>query len=160
MPRSEKDFQQEFRASVIETLGSPVTFWKYPDLGYSTPYDCHVFKDGLFSAFELKIVKSIDAWNLKDSFRNREFQVDNLMRVNSLGGNAWIVVNHFHGRGHNRAYAMCPEVAKSILYDGASISFSESLEQRLIEELGNKGAGVWDLKKLFKNDRCSTSSQN
>jgi hypothetical protein len=150
MPRHESDFQSEFRASCIKCLGAPLVYHKYPDLGMSTPADCYVFKDGLFSQFELKIVKSVDQWNLRASFRNREFQIDNLMRVNACGGNAWIVVNHFRGRGLNMAYIMRPEVAKGILANGGSISFTEVLACGMLEEIKNQGFGLWDVKKLFK----------
>ena len=126
-----------------------MTFWKYPDLGFSTPYDCHVFKNGMFSAFELKIIKSVDVWNLKNSFRNREFQIDNLMRVKANGGNAWIVVNHFRGRGLNKAYMMAPEFAKGILDNGGTVSIKEAVESRMMDELQNEGFGIWNLRKLF-----------
>lgn len=149
MPRSEKTFQGEFRESCIRCLGAPLTYWKYPDLGYSTPFDCHVFKDGVFSAFELKIVKAKDTWNLKNSFKNREFQVDNLMRVKANKGNAWVVINHFLGRGKSKSYMMAPEIARGILDNGGTVSIEEAVESRMVEELPNEGFGIWNLKKLF-----------
>ena len=150
MPRNEKIFQGEFRASVIRCLGAPLTYWKYPDLGLSTPYDCHVFKNGQFSAFELKIVKAKDTWNLKESFRNREFQIDNLMRVNVNNGRGWVVVNWFMGRGENRAFCVRPEICKGVLANGGTLSISEALESNMAFELPNDGFGIWDLTNLFK----------
>lgn len=55
------------------------------------PYDCYVFRNGRFMAFELKWMKALSGF----AFNNvTTYQIESLMEVYRNGGGAYIVINY------------------------------------------------------------------
>lgn len=109
MPRTEKIFQTEIHRAFNHLCACkkiPGVFWKYPDLGFRTPFDCHMITPGRFVACELKIVKSKNIFNFKTMFRSRLHQIKNLRQIKACFFRAYLILNHFTGRGHNEVYAL------------------------------------------------------
>lgn len=95
---NEKVFQKEWRAS-FGFYFPDAHFVKVPDMprvGDSRfvprkPYDCYVFYEKVFVAFELKWMKSLTGFPFNSV---TQYQVESLMEVYQNRGGAYVVINY------------------------------------------------------------------
>lgn len=126
------------------------------------PYDCYVFLDESFMAFELKWMKSLTGF----AFNNvTNYQVESLMEVYQNGGGAYIVINYRKydvSERHQKQFEVEKRVNLVAIMDvahfidldkggdSASIPFEQVLKDKDIFVHHKKwGEEHWNLEKIL-----------
>lgn len=138
MSYNERDFCTRLRRSADEwcrKTGQSLYWHKITDAGFQTPFDIvGCLPDGRCLAIEAKICKTKNVWNVSSSFRGRLHQIANLLKIDSLGGSAWVIVSHFNYPFAHTAYALKPIIAHQLAKNG-SIRIDELVGHNMAVEL-------------------------
>jgi len=150
---NEKSFTTRLRKSADKWCsenGKSIFWHKIADTGFTNPFDiigCR--SDGKCLAIEVKMCKNKTIWNARSSFFKRHHQIDNLIKIDNLGGKAWVILCHFQYPDTNTAYAITPSVAHGLIVNG-SIIISELIEHKLAVELPYMKGQLYDLSPILK----------
>lgn len=154
MARLEKDFQIDFRHSFNYLCsikeGQPGFYRKISDFTITkNPFDCWGLFNGKFVAYELKISKLKTKFNFKAlfSYGKSAHELRELKRVKNAGGGAYVIINHFLGRGHNEAYFFDVDLAQR-LYEQGSVDI-ELFKHKKLPSLRRDGKLIFDLSYFY-----------
>ena len=156
---NEAKFQSQLkRATDMYTAVNKCTikYRKEPDMGQWMPYDCHWVHKGIYIPAEVKINKLIRMnFNFNSLFRDRQHQIDELMRDRRTGcKNAWVIIYlYVESKNVKRAFAIDVIKIFGLRYDKVSLEWMEkhAIEFfRVPDKRGWKGR-KWDISFLFNN---------
>ena len=146
MARNEKIFTSEFPKS-FKALGKPFFYWKIRDDGGINPFDAFAVVDGKPIAIEYKITKLITKINMSALFKNRDHQIEALMKWQESGGVSMVIINWFIPRKQNRCFYATPEYCLQLINRGTILIdefISKTKEFERVKDITN--IWYWNLK--------------
>ena len=116
-------------------MGGAYFYRKLEDNGYLQPFDAFLVHARVAYGLEYKIVKNTKKINFNSLFRNRQHQIDYLMKMRECGGQGLVIINLYKERAWN--YCLVLDIGYvnwlmdiSPFHDSDSLAFEDCLMEK------------------------------